>query len=249
MAEVDNGMIEHGRFVPSCRVVLGAGALPLARSLGLEALGLLTAVAALTTPNGRCAPSAPQLSGALGIALPLLRPRLRRLARAAWRGEPAVLILPPAPNGAETVLPGPAIFERREGPPAEAAAPLGAARPAEETSVEVPLKPTRETVEQGIRAIQGWPSPAEREEARALLPKEPDDLNGRWAVQRLVREKVDYALAVRLVQKHGAEACLQQVRWLARRKGIKQKSRYLVAAILGDYAEPPTPDTADIDIS
>jgi len=249
MAEVDNGTIEHGRFVPSCRVVLGAGVLPLARSLGLEALGLLTAVAALTTPNGRCAPSAPHLSGALGIALPLLRPRLRRLARARWRGEPVLLMLPPAPDGAEAVRPGPAVLERREAPPAEAAAPLGAARPAQETAVEQPLQPTRETVEQGIRASQGWPSREELDEAAALLPKEPEDLDGRWAVQRLVREKVDYALAVRLVQKHGAEACLQQVRWLARRKGIKQKARYLVAAILGDYTEPPLPDAADVHIS
>jgi len=247
---VDNGTIEHGRFVPSCRVVLGAGALPLARSLGLEALGLLTAIAALTTPNGRCAPSAPQLSGALGIALPLLRPRLRRLARATTkRGEPVLVLLPPAQNGAEAVRPGPAVLERREAPPAGAATPLGGARPADETSVEVPLKPTRETVEHGIRASQGWPSREELDEAAALVPKEPEDLDGRWAVQRLVREKVDYALAVRLVQKHGADACLQQVRWLGRRKGIKQKSRYLVAAIMGCYAEPPLPDAADIEIS
>jgi hypothetical protein len=111
------------------------------------------------------------------------------------------------------------------------------------------VEPTRPAVEIGILASQGWPSPAELEEARSLRPREPDDLDGRWAVQRLVREKVDYVLAVRLVEKYGAKACLDQCRWLPRRRGVKQKPRYLVAAIMGSYAEPSAPSLDDLPTS
>jgi len=93
----------------------------------------------------------------------------------------------------------------------------------------------RAEVEREIRSTQGWPHPDEMQALADAAAKPPEDLDERWAVERLSKEKVDYALAVKLVGEYGAERCLRQLGLLPYRKGIKNTARYIVSAIQHDF--------------
>ena len=97
----------------------------------------------------------------------------------------------------------------------------------------------REIVEQEINATQGWPDRAEMEMAAAQSPQKPTDIESRWAVERLSKAGIDYSLGIKLVREFGAERCLKRLRWIEYRK-VKNRARYLVAAITHDCEKPQT---------
>jgi hypothetical protein len=196
------------------------------------------------TANGVVGPSATQMAVTLGRPALLVRLRLRRLARRYWRGQPLLRVSRTA-AGMETFHPTPLVLGRRESfpPPtaAQAAAPAGS--DAVIAASRAAYARPREEVERELRSVHGWPAPDEIKTFAASQQKVPENLDERWAVERLAKEKVDYSLAVKLVREFGAECCLRQLRWLPYRKGIKDRKRYIVGAIQADYAAPGSDGT------
>jgi hypothetical protein len=239
IAEVIHEPTSSTHFVTRSRIVLGASIDQMAHDLNLETLGVLTLFMDFVKPNGAVGPSAEELARALGHPVWQIRLRLLRLARQQWRGQPLLRVVR-RPSNRETFHPGPAVLGLREARPIAAALPSVAPADREQVldaSRRAYARP-KEIVEQEIRALQGWPHPTELRELREAQDKPPSDLNERWAVERLSKEKVDYSLALKLVKEYGAERCLKQLKLLPYRKGIKNKARYIVGAIQADYAAP-----------
>lgn len=228
------------RMVPSANVIVGRGLPELAKEIGLEAVGELALLMAFVRSNGAVAPSVADIASALGRPGLLVRLRLMRLARRYWRGQPLLRVCR-RPSGWETFHPTLVVLGRREAlPPVPATLDRGAPAARErviEASRAAYARP-REEVEREMRSNQGWPHPDELQAIADAAAKPPKDLDERWAVERLAKEKVDYSLAVKLVKEYGAERCLRQLRRLPYRKGIKNVARYIVGAIQGDYAGP-----------
>ena len=241
IVEITNHAEKHAKFHPTARVLLGTGLQSLARSVGLTVLGTLVVIASSVTANGVIAPSARTLSRALGRLF--LRRRLARLTRHTWRGKPLLSIVT-SEGGRTTYRLSQKLVERRELSPALTAAPQGAARSFREAIIAQSRSTyanTKEVAEREINAQMGWASADERAETRSKHPTQPKDVTSRWAVQRLVREGVDYSLAVKLVKDYGAEAVIQQVKWLDSRKA-KNRARFVVGAIMQGY---PAPDALE----
>jgi hypothetical protein len=240
-AEVTNVDTGHGKFEPIARITVGNGIRDLAKAIGLHGVGALTILVSYITSNGTIKPTARALKRAVGSDF-LARRRLKRLARKRWRGQPVLHIITTA-AGLELFKPSDAVVIRREASPAQTAAPTGAAAGVPQGDIGTSgIPPTRQAVEREIRARNGWPSEEEQAEARALIPPEPRNLYDLWAVQRLVKEQVDYSLAVKLVKEYGSERVLRQVRLLDRRR-VKNRRRYVVAAVMNDYPAPARLDT------
>lgn len=230
---------KNGSFHPTSRIVIGAGMRTLGAKQSAEIVGILTILASHVTANGTISPTARTLQRAVGMRV-FGRLRLARLARMKYRGQPLVVILKTA-AGTEMFRLGSTLLMRRELPPAQSAAPVGAA-PAGRDVVLMHSRTTysrdRESVEREIMARNGFVSPEEIEEAGKNRPKPPTDLESTWAVQRLMKEQVDYSLAVKLVNDYGAERVLRQVKAIDRRRIKTKRNRYLVAAIMHDYPVP-----------
>ena len=143
-------------------------------------------------------------------------------------------------SGRETFHPSAIFLGRREAVPLTASpqgdAPAGRDRVVAASREEY-CRPLEE-VEREIRSIQGWAHPDELKKFADEQARPPSDLDERWAVERLVKEKIDYALALKLVREYGAQRCLRQIKLMPYRTGIKNNSRYLVGAIQNDYPEP-----------
>jgi len=246
VAEVYAVGSEPNRFEPACRVRLGTGFRRLASRISPDCLRDLTILLSFATANGRISPSAADLSGGLGVPVWRARLRLFRLALTHWEGQPLVRVLR-HPNGLVTFPPSDTVCGRQELPTAAA---LVSAAPARGDVVRAVSRARysrpRAEVEREILAHQGWPSPEEMAAAAAGHGKMPEDIDGIWAVNRLMKAGIDYSLALRLLREFGADRCLRQCAWLEYRGGsVKNKRRFLVAAIRGDYAKPATaPDTA-----
>jgi len=248
VAEVTHGWDRANRPVPTARVVVGHGLPAFAGEVGADAAGTVASLTAFVTANGVVGPSAAQVSAALGKPELLVRLRLLRLARRHWRGQPVLRVSETA-AGLETFHPGPLVLGRRESFPPPAAA--NAAAPAVPGAVIAASRAAyarpREDVERELRSLHGWPHPDEIEEFAASQQKPPENLDERWAVERLAKEKVDYSLAIKLVREFGAERCLRQLRWLPYRKGIKNKARYIVGAIREEYPPPGNEGAMPVD--
>ena len=236
--EVTYAIDAHGGLVPTSRIVVGRGLHALAQDVGFEAVGELLVLMGFVTANGAVGPSAADVASALGRLELLVRLRLGRLARRYWRGQPLLHVVR-RPSGWDTFHPTSIVLGRREilPPPATpGVAPAGFEK-VRQASREAYARP-RADVEREIRSTQGRPHPDELSEAAASGPKVPEDLDERWVVERLVKEKVDYSLAIKLVKECGVRRCLNQLVWLPRRGGVKNKARYIVGAIQNDYAAP-----------
>jgi len=240
-------------FVPKSRIRLGSSFRQLAATIPADRLRDLLILITFTTANGRLSPSAPDIAGALGLAVWQARLRLYRLSLTMWQGQPLVRGLK-HPGGLTTFSPSPQVLEMRQELPPAAALPSDAPTRFEQVvqaSREQYSRP-REEVEREITARQGWPSAEEMEAARLSRETEPTELNAVWAANRLSKAGVDYGLALKLIRQFGAEACIQQVAWIEYRS-VKNKARYLVAAIQKSYAKPPDApigsDTSDPDPS
>ena len=241
IAEIMHEPQHGGHFEPICRVRLGSGIRRLLRELSADRLHDILAVVSFTTNNGRAAPSALEVSGALGVFEWQARLRLHRLAKLTWDGEPVVRPVRQS-SGRITFVPSTTVLLQREVHPPKAAtvtvAP--AAREAVVISSRKKYSVPRQIVEQQLLVAHGWQTASEintiRDATAATYPKENQQM---WAVQRLMKSGVDGRLAVKLVDEYGASNCISQVQWLPYRSGIKQPARYLVGAIQRGYAAPP----------
>ena len=229
-----------GKEVPMALIRL-TGSMPhLAAHVGLDAVGLLAVVVSTHTANGGVGPSAAQVGAALGRPAWAARLALLRVARRHWRGQPLMQVVRRA-SGYETFHPTPIVLGRRQSLPPSAAAPPSAAPAGREAVISASREKysrPRSEVEREVIASLGLPSPEEMAAAAAAMPKKPADLNARWAVERLVKAGVDYPLSVKLVNDFGPDRCLRQLRFIEYRR-VKSRARYLVAAIRGDYQQPP----------
>jgi len=142
-------------------------------------------------------------------------------------------------SGRELFQPSSAVYAIRElllpSATLQGVAPVGRERVI--TASRATYARPRHIVEKEIIARQGWQSPEEQTAIRERGDQLPKHLNDQWAVNRLTKEGVDFSLSVKLVKECGAEACVRQVQWLPYRH-VKNKKRYLAAAILGSYKAP-----------
>lgn len=240
IAEVIHGWDRSSRPVPSARIVVGSGLPSLIADLGPSDVGYLALLMPFVTANGDVGPSAATVSAALGGLRPTLRLRLLRLARRYWRGQPVLYVRRTA-SGLETFHPAKLVLGRREFfPPPETphgVSPAAGSRAIIDASRAAYARPKAE-VEKELTIINGWPARDELDALAQAAAQPPGSLDERWAVERLAKESVDYSLAVKLVREYGAERCLRQLRALPGRRGIRDKKRYIVGAIMRDYPLP-----------
>lgn len=224
-----------GGFTPDAAVIIPSTL----RSNGLlaaldpEDVEVLLAVLSGATANGGFVATPETVGEALGIGAEAAYVRLHRLASAVWRDGP-LLSEQREESGLRLFAPSAQLFEVRT---VEVAPPGALARPAEA------LRSHRDEVLAHSRASYGRPRVAvEAEIDRFLLgeeePKSPEEA-ARFALRRrllgagLTREQAD-----RLLDAFAASEIERQLDWLPHRHA-RNPAGYLIAAVEGDYEEPP----------
>lgn len=230
-------LIEHavhepkpGEVLPAPRILLLTRNL---RTCGLlermsgEATRALLALLACLNPNGRIRPDVREIAALLGVEERIARKWLGQLAHTGFEGEPLVR-LETHESGLETVhLSARAVAEVV--PP-----PL----PAEEPPA---LVSSREEIIAHSRAAYARPrAEVERDILRQLGHEpeetEPGPVGDAW--RRLSALGVPNEQIRRLIDAFSLDVINDQIDWLPLRGEVRNRARYVIAAIEGNY-EPP----------
>ena len=210
----------------------------LLQSLTAVELRLLLLLLTYATPNGRILAPVERIASDLGITVKEAQRQLAPLVSRAWEGSPILRRhdlekgqLGSGQSGAETYSLSPHVVGT-----------IAASMPDRRSEQPVPGHPlaSREIVLAASRGRYGTPVEiVERGILRqmGIHPEESAQTDEGQARRGLrdagvAREDID-----RLVQEFGIAACRRQVEWLPLR-GAKNSSRFLVAAIEGNY-DPP----------
>jgi hypothetical protein len=218
-----------GRFVPDARLVVA----PALRASGLlatltdEMARTLLAVLTFLTPNGHVHPTVPEVAVGLGISERQAQERLNRLMAVQWRGMP-LLHRVPRDTGMDAFVPSRRLLAARDAPHSPVIA------------VNLPIPSSRESVIEHSRANYNRPRAEVEREVLALMGHASGEADGTpegEALRHLASFGVSAETATSLVARFGPERVLKQAGWMGLRSA-RTPSRFLVAAIEGDYAPP-----------
>ncbi len=226
-----------GSFRPHARLILS----PSLRTSGFcnalpgEEIKTLLLMLSFLTPNGWCRPTLPQLADAMHTSEAKARARLQRLEQTQWQGQPLARCYSQE-NGQEVWTPASHLLDAQEATPAPASAdPV--IRPAGREAVfawsRVQHARPRQEVEQDIAQRMGWGPPAFAEDDPAVAEGK------RQAYGQLTTLGLSKEQALDALGRFDLSRIQRQIEWLPLRQA-KSPSRFLLAAIEGDYEPPPT---------
>lgn len=235
----DDGRFRPGAFVKLTKAFRVSGLL---QALPPEELKSFLMLLSFLTPNGDCAPTLPQLAGAMRVSQSKAKARMQKLQQFSFEGECLVTAITRG-NGQEAYA-----LRNRFVPVIEQ--PIEAPQPT--TIKSVPRQrlieysrnryaKTREEVEKQIAEINGWDVPQRNEGAQSETvqfqteytePPRRKELRCRLQNVGVVAEQIEYLMAT-----FESERIEKQLQWLPFRHA-RLPSAYLVAAIIGDYEEP-----------
>ncbi len=202
------------------------------RAIGPDEFKSLLLLLSFLLPDGRCAASVPQLSGALRLSHGKTRARFERLAAVRWQGQ-SIVFHTQWGNGLDgfTPAPGfiPVIEEPTEGPQLSPLTVLP-----REVVIEHSRRTyarTRAEVEREIEEMMNWRKKGEKVALPQLSSEERNLRDDLLAVGLLPQQADD------LMKRFDAVRIRRQLAWLPLRMA-KNKAGYLMAAIKDDYAAP-----------
>jgi hypothetical protein len=194
-----------------------------------DATRALLALLSCRNPNGRLRPDVRELCAILGVEERTARKWLGQLATTGFGGQPLVRI-EPHESGLETVHPSPRLVGEVVPPPV-----------AEPEVIEEGAGHREEIIR---RSRAAYARPRAEVERDILLqlghnPEEADDGPAGDVWRRLSALGVPPEQARRLMDSHPLEAITDQLDWLPLRGEVRNRARFVVAAVEGAYAPPP----------
>lgn len=225
-----------GSFRPYARLILA----PSLRTSGFwhalpgEEIKTLLLLLTFLSPNGWCRPTLPQIADAMKTSEAKARARLLRLEQTQWQGQPLARYTAQE-NGVEVWTPAPHLLDVQEAAPT-LASPDPALRPAGREAVvawsRARYAHPRAQVEQDIARRMGWGPPTFEGDDPAVAEGK------RQAYGQLTNFGLGKEQALDVLSRFDLAHIQRQIEWLPLRQA-KSPSRFLLAAIEGDYEPPP----------
>ena len=232
----------NGSFIPTAEITIKSSLRTggLLQALSGEEVKSLLLLFTFLSPNGDITPSVVELSEALGVSTEKTRERMKKLLEARWNGQSVIASLL-RESGLDAYTPTPSILSytliTEDAPKKPSYHAAGRDRIIAHSRERYTTP--RVEVERQIAMQNGWPLPEESLSTRSDIqdPTIQSEEAREYLRQRLhrvglMREEVDS-----LFEGYAIEAIEAQLEWLPYRRA-KSPSRYLMAAIQGDYDEP-----------
>lgn len=224
-----------GSFRPDARLVLTSALRTTGFWAHMDPADAHTLILLLSflSPNGHATPAVSLVAEALHCSPMQARSRLLSLTQKEWQGQ-ALAVLLPRDDGNDAFAPGPFLLaQEHPAPPQEKGDPLPSRARREDLLAHSRARYARPRaeVEASIAERMGWGPPTFADDPPGIAA-EKQDLFQKMTAQGMSKEQTLDVLA-----RFPVAEVQRQVEWLPLRNA-KSPSRFLLAAIEGDY-DPP----------